>query len=339
MTALKLKYLARSRLWADVVLSHGDRLFVPTVENLGPGVGVAVEIEAPELAAALKIQGVVQEVRPFDGHAPAGVYVQVDSASIEACRNALGVKRSESARTAGRSESRADCEFPARILGPGERQEVVVKSLSAQGLTLKTSSSFPQEAPLTISILLPDGPEAMVQARVAWSRQELALVGVRITQLEGNAQEHISAAVKLLAARSLRTTPVQTGTVLIADDDPTILDFTSRIVMKAGHRVVRAERGDVALEMVRKEKPGLVLLDVLMPGLDGLEVCRSIRADAAFAQLPVVLLSAMGEQRLSEAAREVGATAWLTKPMRIDSVRALLDTYVGSPFGSTDTTK
>jgi DNA-binding response OmpR family regulator len=112
--------------------------------------------------------------------------------------------------------------------------------------------------------------------------------------------------------------------VLVADDDPSILDFTARVVTKAGHRVVRAERGDTALELVRKEKPDLVFLDVLMPGLDGLEVCRAIRADAALTRIPVILLSAMGEDRLVAAAKTAGADGYLTKPMRLDAMRAVL---------------
>jgi len=114
------------------------------------------------------------------------------------------------------------------------------------------------------------------------------------------------------------------ATVVIADDDPSILDFASRVVLKAGFRVVRAERGDVALEAVRKERPALVLLDVLMPGLDGLEVCAAIRADALLVRTPVVLLSAMGEDRLVDAAKQAGATAWLTKPMRLEALRELI---------------
>ena len=123
--------------------------------------------------------------------------------------------------------------------------------------------------------------------------------------------------------------PQQGATVVIADDDTSILDFASRVVSKAGFRVVRAERGDLALEAVRREKPALVLLDVLMPGLDGLEVCTAIRADALLRGTPVVLLSAMGEARLADAVQLAGANDYLTKPMRLEALRALVQKYVG----------
>jgi CheY-like chemotaxis protein len=88
--------------------------------------------------------------------------------------------------------------------------------------------------------------------------------------------------------------------------------------------VVRTDRGDKALELVRQEKPQLVFLDVLMPGLDGLEVAKAIRTDATLMGTPVVLLSAMGEARLADAVRSSGATDFLTKPMKLEAVRGLM---------------
>ncbi|MEW6431539.1 MAG: response regulator [Myxococcota bacterium] len=331
MALLKLKFLARSRLWADVVLPKGDRLFVPTTEALAIGAAVSVEVEAPDLAEPLLLSATVQGVRPFDGQSPAGVFVQVAADGVEKCRALVGATRDESARTTGRGEKRVDCELLARVLSGADRREATVKSLSVHGLTLKTAAALTKDAVVSLAVTLPDGTEALVSAQVMWSRGDLTLAGLHLTSVDAATEKRLADAVAALAARTPEgpATAGSAGTVVVADDDPSILDFTSRVVTKAGHRVVRAERGDVALELIRKERPGLVFLDVLMPGLDGLEVCRAVRADAALATTPVVLLSAMGEQRLAEAAESVGATAWLTKPMRIDSVRALLDAYLG----------
>jgi CheY-like chemotaxis protein/Tfp pilus assembly protein PilZ len=330
MAPLKLKYLARSRLWADVVLPKGDRVFVPTTEPLAPGAPVAVDVEAPELTEALTITGTVQALRPFDGQSPAGVYVQVSPESVEKCRGLVGATRAESARTAGRAETRADCELAARILTGDAKREAVVKSLSLHGLTVKSTTALAKDSAVSLAVTLPDRSEVLLGAQVMWTRDDLTLSGLHLTLLDADTERRLQAAVDaLLVLKTERDAPAHAGLVVVADDDPSILDFTSRVVTKAGHRVARADRGDLALELIRKEKPNLVFLDVLMPGLDGLEVCRAVRADAALADLPVVLLSAMGEQRLAEAAESVGATAWLTKPMRIDAMRALLDAYVG----------
>lgn len=331
MGPLKLKYLARSRLWADVVLPRGDGVFVPTTEPLAPGAAVSVEVEAPELAEPLLLQATVQRSRPFDGQSPAGVYVQVATEGVEKCRTLVGAVRDESARTSGRVENRVDCELHARVLSGDAKRDAVVKSLSAHGLTLKTAAPLTKDATVSLALTLPDGAEALVSAQVMWSRDDLTLAGLHLTVVDAATEKRLADAVAALTARKPDgpASAGSAGTVVVADDDPSILDFTSRVVTKAGHRVVRAERGDVALELIRREKPGLAFLDVLMPGLDGLEVCRAVRADAALADTPVVLLSAMGEQRLAEAAQQVGATAWLTKPMRIDAMRALLDAYLG----------
>lgn len=331
MAPLKLKYLARSRLWADVVLPRGDGVFVPTTEPLVAGAAVSVEVEAPELTEPLLLQATVQRSRPFDGQSPAGVYVLVATDGVEKCRALVGATRDESARTSGRGEKRVDCELPARVLSGDAKRDAVVKSLSAHGLTLKTSAALAKDAMVSLALTLPDGTEALVSAQVVWSRDDLTLAGLHLTGVDAATEQRLAGAVAALVARKPDGPGAagSAGTVVVADDDPSILDFTARVVTKAGHRVVRAERGDVALELIRKEKPGLAFLDVLMPGLDGLEVCRAVRADATLADTPVVLLSAMGEQRLAEAAQQVGATAWLTKPMRIDAMRALLDAYLG----------
>jgi CheY-like chemotaxis protein len=118
--------------------------------------------------------------------------------------------------------------------------------------------------------------------------------------------------------------------VVVADDDPSILEFSSKIIASAGHRILQASRGDEALELVKKERPALVVLDVLMPGLDGMQVCQAIRADEKIKMIPVLLLSAMGESTLAEAAAQVGASGFLIKPMRADALRKALEKHLNS---------
>lgn len=319
---LKLHFLVRARLWAEVVVSGGDRVFVPTTEACTPGQQVSLQVEAPELEAPLLLTATVKELRPLSPSAPAGVLVTVDAPSLERCRAAVA-QHDESARIAGRSEPRADCELPARVLSPAVQPGCAVKSLSAHGLTLKTVQPLPPDVVVGLVFNLPDGSEVLANAQVMWTRAELKLAGLKLLQLEEPVAQRVAAAVGGLLAKK-GTGPAGGFVVLVADDDPSILDFTSRVVTKAGHRVLRADRGDVALELVRKERPALVLLDVLMPGLDGLEVCRAIRADAALAKTPVLLVSAMGEERLVAATRDAGADGYLTKPMRLDALRAVL---------------
>jgi CheY-like chemotaxis protein len=264
----------------------------------------------------------VQQVRPLAVGQAAGVFVKLDAASLEKLR-ALVAEHDDAARVSGRAEPRADCDLPAKVLRPLVMSGCALKSLSAHGVTLKTPQPLDKDMQVGLSLQLPDGTEAALAAVVLWTRPDLSIAGLKLLNVDSTMEKRLLYAIETLLGQRTQG-PSLARVVLVADDDPSILDFTSRVVTKAGHRVVRAERGDIALELIRKERPDLVFLDVLMPGLDGLEVCKAIRADAALARTPVILLSAMGEDRLIAAAKNAKADGYLTKPMRLDAMRALL---------------
>lgn len=319
---LKLQYLSRSRLLTEVVVSAGEAVFVPTAEVLPPGTPVQLELDVPELDAPILVNAVVKQVRQLSGSSPAGLLVKLDAPSVEKCK-ALVAQHDDDARIAGRSEVRVDCDLSARVLAPVPMPGCHAKSLSRHGLTLKTPQPLAKDAQLTLALTLTDGTDATLSAQVMWTRPELALAGLKLLGLDDTTSKRLDAAVEALSQRVVPSN-LRSRLVVIADDDASILDFTSRVITKAGHRVMRAERGDLALELIRKEKPDLVLLDVLMPGLDGLEVCKAIRADAALEHLQVLMLSAMAESKIAQAAASCGADGYMVKPMQLDAVRAML---------------
>ncbi|MBU2663693.1 response regulator transcription factor [Actinoplanes bogorensis] len=100
--------------------------------------------------------------------------------------------------------------------------------------------------------------------------------------------------------------------VLVVDDDPTVSDVVRRYLEQSGCRVRLAGDGSAALAAVAAERPDLVVLDVMMPGLDGLEVCRRLRRDVP--DLPVVMLTALGEEADRVLGLEIGADDYVTKP-------------------------
>lgn len=107
--------------------------------------------------------------------------------------------------------------------------------------------------------------------------------------------------------------------ILVADDEPAITVLLSEILSHAGHEVVRADGGSEALRLARVERPQLLLLDVMMPDLDGRDACRALRMDDELQQTPIVLFSSADESDVEW--REAGADGFLQKPFRI---RALL---------------
>ncbi len=123
----------------------------------------------------------------------------------------------------------------------------------------------------------------------------------------------------------------KSDTIVVADDSMTILAMTSSRLERAGYDVVTATRGDDALRLVQENRPRLVLLDVEMPGLDGVEVTRQIRADEALAGTFIVLLTSLSEESDIETGIAAGANAYLTKPFSPQELQTQVETLIGSP--------
>jgi two-component system, OmpR family, alkaline phosphatase synthesis response regulator PhoP len=116
--------------------------------------------------------------------------------------------------------------------------------------------------------------------------------------------------------------------ILLVDDEQDILEFLSYNLSREGFHVFTAENGLDALEIVKKEHPQLVVLDVMMPELDGIETCRQIRELPGSHDILIALLTARGEDYAQIAGFEVGADDYITKPIKprvfISRVKALL---------------
>ena len=128
------------------------------------------------------------------------------------------------------------------------------------------------------------------------------------------------------------------GYILAVDDDEPVLRSVKRVLENAGFTVSTAANGQDALKMIARERPDLVVLDIIMPGLDGLEVCRRIRADPYIAKLPILFLTAKGRPNDVAQGLDAGGDDFLTKPFEVVElparVRALLRR---APGGTLDT--
>lgn len=119
-----------------------------------------------------------------------------------------------------------------------------------------------------------------------------------------------------------------TQRILVVDDDPSIVKIMRGYLEQAEYDVLTASDGDRALQLVRQERPDLVVLDVMLPQHDGWEITRRIRADAALAATPIILLTARVEDTDKIIGLELGADDYITKPFNarevVARVRALL---------------
>jgi DNA-binding response OmpR family regulator len=102
--------------------------------------------------------------------------------------------------------------------------------------------------------------------------------------------------------------------VLIADDEPNIVVSLEFMMKREGYEVVVARDGTEALEAIRREHPALVLLDAMMPGMSGYDVCAAVRADAAVRDTPILMLTAKGRETDLARGAGVGVDAYITKP-------------------------
>ena len=103
--------------------------------------------------------------------------------------------------------------------------------------------------------------------------------------------------------------------ILIIEDDPSVLRATSYILEKEGYEVLSAQNGLEGLKMAKDSNPDLLLLDVMLPGIDGFEICHSLRGEPATADLPILMFSAKGQESDKATGLKVGADEYITKPV------------------------
>lgn len=113
--------------------------------------------------------------------------------------------------------------------------------------------------------------------------------------------------------------------LVIAEDSPHMLRLLEMTLRKAGHTWTPCAAGDAALAAVRSEKPDATVLDIIMPGMNGLAVLSSLKADPATAGIPVIMLTARGQNLTRQQAEQSGASAFLTKPFSPTELNATIE--------------
>ncbi len=118
-------------------------------------------------------------------------------------------------------------------------------------------------------------------------------------------------------------------TVLIAEDDPQIANMIKYKLEKSGYLVVWGEDGGAALDLIRENPPDLVILDVMMPVMDGFEVLRALKSDPATRGIPVIMLTARGMEDDILKGFESGAVDYMIKPFSIQELAARVKANIG----------
>jgi len=120
-----------------------------------------------------------------------------------------------------------------------------------------------------------------------------------------------------------------TKKILVVDDEPDVVSLLSLLLKAQGYEIITAIDGQVALEKARGEKPDLILLDIMLPKLDGYKVARMLKFDEKYKNIPIIMLTAKIQEKDKDIGLQMGADDYLTKPFDtatlVEKVKAILN--------------
>ncbi len=118
--------------------------------------------------------------------------------------------------------------------------------------------------------------------------------------------------------------------ILVVDDHKTVVKLMEAVLKLKGFEVVHAENGEQGLDVARRERPALIFLDVMMPGMDGFQTCQALKADPLTAQIPVVFLTARGQEQDMALGRQAGGDGFVKKPFQTLDIHRSIEALVGT---------
>jgi len=130
------------------------------------------------------------------------------------------------------------------------------------------------------------------------------------------------------------TAPARPVTVLWIDDDRLLLSLCAEVLTRHGYRPLLATDGATGIATAQRERPDVILVDVVMPSMHGLEVCQQLRADPHLQETPIILLTALEDAGVGAMGKKAGATATLRKPFGPEHVIRFLEKVLGRPGGA-----
>ena len=128
----------------------------------------------------------------------------------------------------------------------------------------------------------------------------------------------------------------QNKNILVVEDDPDIKELISFNLSNQGHQVFEANNGELGIEKAREQLPELILLDLMLPGMHGLDVCRIIKADQETKDIPIIMVTAMGQEEDIVKGLETGADDYITKPFSIKVLLARVSAVLRRSFEEYD---
>lgn len=321
------------RFWQEFVVAadrEGGRVFIVSDERVEPGSYVELEVGVEGEEEPLLISALVEARRPPSLRFSRGLYVRLAPGEVHKLRGLLGLLPTSAEASTGRQSRRYALQWPVAFRTPALLKPVVTQDISTDGMHVEMPERVRRGHVVEFVLKTPQGHELGLAGTVIWTSETDHTVGVRFLFPDDDSA-HVFRG--LLEHAVMTEDAPELGrewehTVLVADDDKLILHMIQSTLEAGRYRVLTATTGEEALALIRSERPDLVLLDILMPRLDGMTVCRAIRADAELCELPVIFVSALDHDGLSQRAEEAGASDFLSKPVMSQELMRLVDTYV-----------
>lgn len=117
--------------------------------------------------------------------------------------------------------------------------------------------------------------------------------------------------------------------ILYIEDNPSNMLLVRRIIEAEGYEMLEATDGETGWDMIARERPDFILMDLYLPGIDGLELTRIVKSDPQLQSIPIVALTAHGDVEIEEAARRAGCDGFLHKPANVQQVRDTIRQFLG----------
>lgn len=127
------------------------------------------------------------------------------------------------------------------------------------------------------------------------------------------------------------TLEVGVANVLVVDDDEDIRDIVSLRLGVVGHLVRQASNGDECMNAIRAERPDIILLDIQMPRMNGIDVCRQVKANPDYSLIPVLLLTARGQESDVSKGFDAGADDYIVKPFSLQELQSRVERFLRRP--------
>ena len=119
-----------------------------------------------------------------------------------------------------------------------------------------------------------------------------------------------------------------TNKILLIEDELDLVEVTKMRLEKSGYEVIAVPSGEAALDLIQNDPPGLILLDLLLPGMQGEEICKKLKCDDRLKTIPVVLFTASASD-IPKVAREVGADDYIMKPFESEELLGKVKKFIG----------